>query len=287
VVCELAVTKKSLQTAAVAGLHLRIGDAGDGLLTLVNRTAGPTTEANSVSIVSVEIPVGSVVRVGWRRNRVVLDENGAFVATAAAAVGTVCGFRVAGAAPVGTPDILLSNTWTYQTMLVAAGQTFHMGATGGASVSIDVRRPDNTIRVSTDGITPPQVRVNPRVIDLIGGGNVENSLKLLNMTRFTEFLAMINLVASAHNDTNVFVMLNAHYVNVLQPTDPAANPAATLDAQVADSPLKDPYFWLDMNTYSGVSKPVRQELWRLFYRIAQDQLTSTKLDGTTQRFLFE
>jgi hypothetical protein len=154
-------------------------------------------------------------------------------------------------------------------------------ADAGFAVFTNVVNDPGEILASVDGLAAPTVVANARFRDIIGGGNIDASLSLLNLQHFSEILGIAHAFQSAYSDNSVYNIMNLHYTtHAITSSDTNAN----LDSMIAD-PLKSVVFWLGKTSVVGVSKYTRIALWRIYYPMICDMLTMARIDGKIPYFL--
>jgi hypothetical protein len=209
------------------------------------------------------------------------------VAVVAAQTGDTIFFEESSGTPTtGTSTIIVdqtSNQVKHRTLTPTAS-TRMVTTVGAATMWFTFKvlheNDQGSMFLSTDGVLEPVNTPNARVIDCIGGINIDQTLSTLNFASFELVMNLSHAASTAHGDAAIFNMVNLHYVNHLK----TGTDAAALNTNIPD-PLKSYHFWLGSEDFTGISKATRQRLWRAYFPIILQQLSMLKTDGTISRYL--
>jgi hypothetical protein len=238
------------------------------------------TSGNTYAIVAEVTPVGSMYGFNFAGTA---DDAAVFAVGDTMRIWTADGVDAVGATAWvrGSTEV----GWVqHQFTFVATGTerlVTECVADAGFTVYIAEVNDPGEIRASVDGIALPTPVSNARFRDLIGGGNIDDNLKLLNVQRFTEILAVAHAFQAGYADTSVYNVMNLHYQNH---AITSADSAVSLNSFVTD-PLKSVKFWFGLTSEVGVSKYTRIALWRVYYPMICDMLTMARIDGKVPYFL--
>jgi hypothetical protein len=215
--------------------------------------------------------------------------NGVSASVAVPAIATADTIAVeeaAGTATAGTVTKTVNQTdsqiWWQTFTVTASTRVTAPLTTANAWFAVSVYRenPQGAMWLSSDGVLAPVRKNNARVIDCIGGINIDQTLATLNMCGFARVLNFVHAHATAHGDAALFNIMNKFYVNhVMQGDDVAA-----LNTNVPD-PLKSTAFWFGSTGFVGISKTSREALYRQFFPLMCDELALMKVDGTITFYL--
>jgi hypothetical protein len=279
------VTTAGVYTAAAADLaasHWQVGDTTDSATKIYYWTGTGLNVVPDVIqfIANPGVKYMLVINFASAGSAILADIAGVF--TPNVATPPLLGVSIQTVAGLTYPGTAIKTTTATTTQMVFVWEASEDAYLNIPSVTQNFYRMElsevkgfGSMSLSADGDAEPTTLNDPTVLDCIGGRNVKSTVQALNFSNFGNILAVVQVLSEVHGDNHVYNALNLHYQTHVQT---ALDTSSDLNSLIPD-PLKTVDFWLGSNAATGITKPSRQKLFKVYWGIVSDLVDMAGTDG--------